>query len=312
VDGPALLRAVIAAGVRLGVTTVVDSVEAVVHASGAVTGVLLRGGDVISCGEVILCTGAAVPALLTASHLDSALVPPIVAAKGVGLLLEGRQGPVHRHVLRTPNRQFACGLHVVPRGEHGVYVGATNRVGSRLPGVTGRVTAGEARQLLTDVTRELSSPLDEWDITALMHGRRPMPLDGLPVAGRTELTGLSVATGTYRNGVLLAPLIADAVHADLDGSGPAGLSPRRAAPDVDIVAVLRQGLGELADHWRYDSGAQWHERLSPLLGELAVMALGDGPAAAAKRQRAAALVRRNARSELIPETIIELLQTAAE
>jgi glycine oxidase len=311
VDGPALRRQVIAAGIRLGMVAIADSVEAIRHADGAVTGVLLRGGDTIACGEAVLCTGAAVPALLRASGLDDSLIPAIVAAKGVGLLLEGRQGPGYQHVLRTPNRQFACGLHVVPRGEHDVYVGSTNRAGSRLPGISGRVTAGEAGQLLTDITRELASPLNDWDITAMMYGRRPMPLDGMPVAGRTELDGLSVATGTYRNGVLLAPLIADAVHADLDGRGPPELSLRRPVPDVDTVAVLRQGLSELVDHWRYDAGARWHERLSPLLDEMARLAFEDGPVADARRRQAVSLLRGSGRPEMVPEAIIELLDNTA-
>jgi glycine oxidase len=308
VDGPALRKAVIAAAVRRGASVADDVIEAVQHKHDAVTGVRTRGGGLISCREVVLCTGAAVPALIQASGLDRTLVPVIVAAKGVGLLLEGQRGPRYAHVLRTPNRQFACGLHLVPRGPHRVYVGSTNTAGSHLPGISGRVTAGEAGQLLSGVTRELASPLNVWDIVGMAHGFRPMPMDGMPIVGRTALDGLSVATGTYRNGVLLAPLMADAVCRGLDGAGPAALSPQRSSPQADVAAILRQGLGELIDHWRYDAGARWHELLSPLLGEMADLAFGTGPSVETKRRDVAEYLERHGRPEMVPEAVIRLLQ----
>ena len=42
-------------------------------------------------------------------------------------------------------------------------------------------------------------------------GFRPGTPDNLPIVGRTAMPGLSVATGHYRNGVLLAPLTGKAV-----------------------------------------------------------------------------------------------------
>jgi glycine oxidase len=310
VDGPAFRQSVLSAAARLSAGLFADSVHSVTWSGERVTGIRTVSGDVVECGEVVLCAGAAVPGLLAASGLDAALVPAIVPAKGVGAVLAGPSGPRFEHVLRTPNRQFACGLHVVPRGNHAVYVGATNRAGGRLPGTAGRVTAGEAAQLLTDITRELASPLGEWDITALVHGQRPLPVDGQPIAGRTALAGLSVATGTYRNGVLLAPLLADAVAASLDGTGPAALSPQRIIPEVDVLTLLRRGLSELVDHWRHDDAARWHERLTPLLGRMADLAFGPEPAAAAGRRRIADFLQTHGRPEMVPEAVIELIEGA--
>jgi len=309
VDGPALRQEVIVVAARLGASVADDRAEAIEHEHGAVTGVRTRGAGSISCREVVLCTGAAVHALLRVSGLDETLVPAVVPAKGVGLVLEGSRGPRYAHVLRTPNRQFACGLHLVPRGPGRVYVGSTNTAGSHLPGTSGQVTAGETSQLLTGVTRELASPLNVWDITGMRYGLRPMPMDGMPIAGRTALDGLSVATGTYRNGVLLAPLMADAVAASLDGCGPAGLSPQRLSPPVDVTAVLRRGLGELIDHWRYDNGARWHERLSPLLEQMTELAFGTGPLVETRRHEVAEFVQRHGRPEMVPEVVIRFLQS---
>jgi len=58
--------------------------------------------------------------------------------------------------------------------------------------------------------------LRDFTITESWAGLRPGTPDGLPFLGRTPLDGLLLATGHYRNGILMAPatarLIADAVE----------------------------------------------------------------------------------------------------
>ena len=56
-------------------------------------------------------------------------------------------------------------------------------------------------------------------------GLRPGTPDGLPVLGRSPLPGLSLATGHFRNGILLAPVTALAMAECLAGSGARDLSP---------------------------------------------------------------------------------------
>ncbi len=53
-------------------------------------------------------------------------------------------------------------------------------------------------------------------------GLRPYSQDGLPVIGQTEMPGLIVATGHFRNGILLAPITAEIV-AELITSGKSSL-----------------------------------------------------------------------------------------
>jgi glycine oxidase len=48
-------------------------------------------------------------------------------------------------------------------------------------------------------------------------GLRPGTSDNLPLVGPGALEGLVLATGHYRNGVLLAPLTADLVAEILSG-----------------------------------------------------------------------------------------------
>jgi glycine oxidase len=51
-------------------------------------------------------------------------------------------------------------------------------------------------------------------------GLRPGTPDNLPIVGRGAVDGLVLATGHFRNGILLTPLTADAVAATLAGTAP--------------------------------------------------------------------------------------------
>ena len=60
-----------------------------------------------------------------------------------------------------------------------------------------------------------------------MAGLRPGTPDNLPLIGPGALDGLVLATGHYRNGILLAPLTADAVAELLDRRAARRGRPRR-------------------------------------------------------------------------------------
>ncbi len=60
--------------------------------------------------------------------------------------------------------------------------------------------------------------IDELELLEAQAGLRPATPDNTPIVGWTELPGVAVATGHYRNGMLLAPLTASAVVDLLAGS----------------------------------------------------------------------------------------------
>ena len=70
--------------------------------------------------------------------------------------------------------------------------------------------AGAVRELLRDA-RTLVPGVDELELVETMAALRPGSPDNAPIIGRTRIDGLIVATGHYRNGVLLTPLTADLV-----------------------------------------------------------------------------------------------------
>ncbi len=60
--------------------------------------------------------------------------------------------------------------------------------------------------------QELVPTLAGAEVIETWCGLRPDTPDHLPLLGPSELTGLTIATGHYRNGILLAPITAKLVR----------------------------------------------------------------------------------------------------
>jgi glycine oxidase len=69
------------------------------------------------------------------------------------------------------------------------------------------VTSGGLEQILTSVN-EIAPGLACSEILETWCGLRPGTPDQLPILGPTDMEGLVIATGHYRNGILLAPITA--------------------------------------------------------------------------------------------------------
>ncbi|HEY3885539.1 MAG TPA: FAD-dependent oxidoreductase, partial [Vicinamibacterales bacterium] len=69
------------------------------------------------------------------------------------------------------------------------------------------VTAGGVYELLRDA-HEVLPGITELPIVEMRTGLRPGSPDNAPLLGPAHLENLVVATGHYRNGVLLAPITA--------------------------------------------------------------------------------------------------------
>ncbi len=97
-------------------------------------------------------------------------------------------------------------VYLVPRLSGELVIGAT----SEERGSDTTVTAGGVYELLRDA-HELVPGLTELPLTETGAGLRPATPDNAPLLGPTALPGLHLATGHYRNGVLLAPVTGDAL-----------------------------------------------------------------------------------------------------
>jgi glycine oxidase len=70
-----------------------------------------------------------------------------------------------------------------------------------------RVTPEGIARIL-ETAKEIVPGLDDAEIIETWSGLRPDTPDHLPILGPTDLDGLTIATGHFRNGILLAPITA--------------------------------------------------------------------------------------------------------
>ncbi len=134
--------------------------------------------------------------------------------------------PVHGQIVEVESAAPALAtvvesrdVYVVPRGSSWLLGSTAERIGFEK-----RVTAGTVARLIAAAARLLPA-LENAAFRRAWSGLRPGTPDGLPVLGRGPLPGLYLATGHFRNGILLAPVTALAMADCLAGSGARDLSP---------------------------------------------------------------------------------------
>lgn len=223
VDNRVLLDALRRAADRAGVRFVTAAAHAVEDDGERVTGVRLAPGGTGLATTVLPATTVLVAAGAYSGTLHPALDGLVRPVKGEILRLAHRPGafpPPQRTV-----RALVDGrpVYLVPRDGGGLVLGATQSE----TGFDTEVTVGGVRDLLRDAERVLPG-IAEYALVESAAGLRPGTPDNRPLIGAPGPSGLLVATGHGRNGMLLAPLTADAVLGLLRGEpGPADADPRR-------------------------------------------------------------------------------------
>ncbi len=212
VDNRLLLTALLTACELAGVTLVRRRAAAVVTGpDGAAAGVRCQNGLVLEAGAVVVAAGTGSP------DVEGVPLPPVRPVKGHVLRLRG-PADLLPCTVRGLVRGRAC--YLVPRRDGQVVVGAT----AEERGEDRSVQAGSVHALLDDA-RTLVPGVDELELVGCEAGLRPATPDNGPAVGWTKVPRLAVATGHYRNGVLLAPLTAEAVADLLTGDEvPASLA----------------------------------------------------------------------------------------
>ena len=133
------------------------------------------------------------------------VLPPVRPVKGLTLRLRVPEDfPALRRTVRGLVHGRSC--YLVPRENRTVVVGATVEE----KGFDLTVSAGAVGDLLDDARRLVPS-LEEYELVDTTTGLRPGSPDNAPIVGATDIPGLVVATGHYRNGFLLAPATAHEV-----------------------------------------------------------------------------------------------------
>ncbi len=213
VDNRRYAAALRAAAGSAKVRSVRDRVLEVRVRDGQARGVRLGDGGDIDAARVVVAAGCWSG---TVGGLPDALRTVVRPVKGQLLRLRHPAGvpPVISHTIRAIVR--GTDVYLVPRADGELIVGATSE--ERGPDQT--VTAGAVHDLLHDAMSVLPVT-SELILAETCAGLRPGTPDNGPVVGRCGPDGLLLATGHYRNGILMSPVTADAAVALLAGQAPA-------------------------------------------------------------------------------------------
>lgn len=187
------------------------------------TGVI-AGDEKISAERVILAAGCFSSQAVNEPSVSAQA--PTRPVRGQMMALRPRAGSLRlRRVVRSERGYW------VPRKDGRIVAGSTNENA----GFEKHVTAAGLSKIL-GATLEICPELGSAEIIEIWAGLRPGTPDDLPILGPTGTQGLWIATGHYRNGILLAPATAKLFRAWITGTEPSF--------DVERFAPKRFGRRE--------------------------------------------------------------------
>jgi glycine oxidase len=210
VDPRQLLAAAIKAAQLRGVEFACgEPVLSVEIAGGQVAGVRTNKVE-FSAGVVVNCAGAWA-GQIGAHTMGKTNVPsvPTRPVKGQMLCLAVPRKDSVRHVVRTPD------VYLIPRSDGRLVIGATQEEAGFDKQIVPE-TIHKLRQAAIDLVPKLAEAkvLEAWA------GLRPGTADKLPILGATSTPGYFVATGHFRDGILLAPVTARVMGRVMTGQSP--------------------------------------------------------------------------------------------
>ena len=209
VDPRAFAAALAGAARKAGVEIVCgDTVVAVDVSGDRVCGVRTAQSQ-ISTNLVINCAGA------WSHQLSGAPTVPTRPVKGQMLAVMPPTKDMLRHVVRTPD------VYLIPRSDGRIVIGATVEEAGY-----NKQTEVPTIERMRRAAVAVLPALEDAPIHEAWAGLRPGTPDNLPILGETSLRGYYVATGHYRDGILLTPITARLLVQLITGSTPElGLQP---------------------------------------------------------------------------------------
>lgn len=141
--------------------------------------------------------------LATGAWSQNLLPVPVHPRKGQMLSV---RVPADAESLPLQTVLFGEAIYIVPRRDGQILLGATSEDVGFAPANT---PAGIQR--LLDAAIRLFPPLQNYPIQEMWWGFRPATPDELPILGESPYRNLTLATGHYRNGILLTPVTAELI-----------------------------------------------------------------------------------------------------
>ncbi len=175
-----------------------------------VNAVLLSGGRV--AGVSAAKTSYHAPVVVNCAGAWAGQIPPhrfpARPVKGQMLCVVAMHGLI-RHVIRAPE------IYLVPRSDGRILIGATVEEAGY-----DKRTDPETIQRMHQAAIRLVPALRDARVHEAWAGLRPGSPDNLPILGETETPGYFVATGHFRDGILLAPVTAHVMAQVVTGVKP--------------------------------------------------------------------------------------------
>lgn len=225
VDAPELCAAFAQAAVALGAQIKgFTEVKSFLQYKGRMTGVITSDGDFHS-EHIIISSGVWSGSLLAQVGVTCPIYP-----------VKGECFSVLSHIPLLQSTIVSHGCYLVPKKGGRIVVGATANAHS----YDRKVSLGGISKLLDAAKRLLPDIVDaEWQ--RAWSGLRPQTLDGLPYLGEHPYwKGLYVATGHYRNGILLSPMTGKLVADWVEGKKEEDLSLEAFRVDRHEKSVLNK------------------------------------------------------------------------
>ncbi|NEQ82620.1 MAG: glycine oxidase ThiO [Moorea sp. SIO2I5] len=167
------------------------TVEAIQQRNRLVSGIRTSAGE-LHADHYVIATGA----------WSNQLLPlPVAPKKGQMLSVKATQNS--QDPLPLQRVLHGSEVYLVPRRDGRILIGATVEDVGWQPDNT---TAGINRLLESAI--RLYPKIQHWSIYECWWGFRPATPDQFPIIGTSPCQNLSLATGHYRNGILLAPVTA--------------------------------------------------------------------------------------------------------
>jgi glycine oxidase len=183
-----------------------DEVTDVIVGEGRASGVRTTRTEFHSA-KVVNCAGA------WSGQIGCGQMAPLAfptrPVKGQMLCLVMPSRTLLKHVIRTPN------VYLIPRSDGRLLVGATVEEA----GFDKRTDLATIQRLHKSAIA-LVPKLADARILESWAGLRPGTPDALPILGATSTPGYFVATGHFRDGILLAPITAEVMTAIIEGRSP--------------------------------------------------------------------------------------------
>lgn len=236
VDPRLLTEATLEAAKNRGVEIVASrAVTSILSETGRCMGVI-AGGERIAAANVIVAAGSFCGSLSENTADDTIAIARYAPTHPVrGQMLAMRSSKVNlKKVLRSEHG------YIVPRADGRVIAGSTlENVGFV------KDTTPEGLRKIFEAAVGLAPALAGAEIVETWAGLRPGTPDQLPIIGPTDTPGLLIATGHYRNGILLAPITARLIREWIvEGKtsfDAGGFSPLRFSMQ-DFAAATRKSI----------------------------------------------------------------------